>query len=108
VNRPASIIRHPADRIFFLQRSASSSKSKTERCFLNNAKIAKIMTEEELRWVTRYIKNWADSAKIQGCSSHLNLCGLTVNRSVLPNFSYTHPLAVSFKKQKRTANYENF
>ena len=91
--------------------TASHIKAKIDlpdTTFLNNAKIAKIMTEEELRWVTRYIKNWADSAKIQGCSSHLNLCGLTVNRSVLPNFSYTHPLAVSFKKQKRTANYENF
>jgi hypothetical protein len=45
--------------------------------------------------LTRYIKNWADSAKFQVCSSHLTLCGLTVNRSVLPNFSYTHPLPPS-------------
>jgi hypothetical protein len=43
---------------------------------------------------TRYIKNWADTTKIQVRSSHLTLCGLTVNRSVMPNFSYTHPLAV--------------
>jgi hypothetical protein len=48
--------------------------------------------KKEGQLVTRYIKNWAISAKFQVCSSHLTLCGLTVNRSVLPNFSYTHPL----------------
>jgi hypothetical protein len=43
--------------------------------------------------LTRYIKNWADSAKFKECSSHLTLCGLIGNRSEMPNFSYTHPLA---------------
>jgi len=42
--------------------------------------------------LTRYIKNWADSAENKACSSHLTLCGLTGNRSEMPNFSYTHPL----------------
>ena len=46
-------------------------------------------TNETLTW---YIKNWADSAKFQGRSSHLTLCGLTGNRSEMPNFSYTCPL----------------
>ena len=49
--------------------------------------------------VTRYIKNWADSAKLQVLSSHLPLCGLTVYRSEMPNFSYTHPLPTRLKKQ---------
>ena len=53
----------------------------------------------EIRLVTRYIKNWADSAEMQVCSSHLTLCGLTVNRSVMPNFSYTHPLCTSEENQ---------
>jgi len=53
----------------------------------------KPLTDKNAQLVTRYIKNWADSAKFQVCSSHLTLCGLTVNRSVMPNFSYTHPLA---------------
>lgn len=52
----------------------------------------KPLTDKNAQLVTRYIKNWADSAKFQVCSSHLTLCGLTVNRSVMPNFSYTHPL----------------
>jgi hypothetical protein len=55
--------------------------------------------------VTRYIKNWADSAKFQVCSSHLTLCGLTVNRSVLPNFSYTHPLAIMQKDEQTKKVY---
>ena len=54
------------------------------------------MTEiNEHQAVTRYIKNWADNAKFQVHSSHLTMCGLTVNRSEMPNFSYTHPLGAS-------------
>jgi hypothetical protein len=52
---------------------------------------------------TRYIKNWADTTKIQVRSSHLTLCGLTVNRSVMPNFSYTHPLG-DIEPQTRESN----
>jgi len=52
----------------------------------------KPLADKNAQLVTRYIKNWAYSAKIQVHSSHFTLCGLTVNRSVLPNFSYTHPL----------------
>jgi len=44
--------------------------------------------------LTRYIKNWAVSTNFKGCSSHLTLCGLTDNRSEMPNFSYTQPLAL--------------
>jgi hypothetical protein len=55
----------------------------------------KPLTDKKAQLVTRYIKNWADSAKFQVCSSHLTLCGLTVNRSEMPNFSYTHPLTAS-------------
>ena len=54
--------------------------------------------------LTRYIKNWADSTEIKGCSSHLALCGLTGNRSEMPNFSYTQPLPPSVKKTKTTIN----
>lgn len=57
----------------------------------------KPLKDKNAQLVTRYIKNWADSAKFQVCSSHLTLCGLTVNRSVLPNFSYTHPLPAILK-----------
>ena len=57
----------------------------------------KPLTDKNAQLVTRYIKNWADSAKFQVCSSHLTLCGLTVNRSVLPNFSYTRPLCAMVK-----------
>jgi hypothetical protein len=49
--------------------------------------------DKNAQLVTRYIKNWADSAKYEVFSSYLTLCGLIVNRSVMPNFSYTHPLA---------------
>jgi hypothetical protein len=49
------------------------------------------LEKKEGQLVTRYIKNWADSAKFQVISSHLTLCGLTVNRSEMPNFSYTQP-----------------
>lgn len=54
----------------------------------------KPLKDKNAQLVTRYIKNWAESAKFQVCSSHLTLCGLTVNRSEMPNFSYTHPLCV--------------
>ena len=57
----------------------------------------KPLTDKNAQLVTRYIKNWADSAKFQVCSSHLTLCGLTVNRSEMPNFSYTHPLWASLR-----------
>ena len=50
------------------------------------------LEKKEGQLVTRYIKNWADSTNIQVLSSHLAFCGLTVNRSELPNFSYTQPL----------------
>lgn len=60
----------------------------------------KPLTDKNAQLVTRYIKNWADSAKFQACSSHLTLCGLTVNRSEMPNFSYTHPLAVIVERQQ--------
>lgn len=50
------------------------------------------LDRKEGQLVTRYIKNWADSAKFEVFSSHLTLCGLTVNCSEMPNFSYTHPL----------------
>jgi len=63
------------------------------------------LDKKEGQLVTRYIKNWADSAKFQVCSSHLTLCGLTVNRSVMPNFSYTHPLAVSVKRQRHSGQF---
>lgn len=53
----------------------------------------KPLADKNAQLVTRYIKNWADSAKFEVFSSHLTLCGLTVNRSEMPNFSYTHPLA---------------
>lgn len=62
-------------------------------------KYLKPLTDKNAQLVTRYIKNWADSAKFQVCSSHLTLCGLTVNRYEMPNFSYTHPLATSVKRQ---------
>lgn len=52
----------------------------------------KPLTDTNAQLVTRYIKNWADSVKYEVFSSHLILCGLTVNRSVMPNFSYTQPL----------------
>ncbi len=52
----------------------------------------KPLTDKNAQLVTRYIKNWADSAEFQVLSSHITLLGLTVNRSVLPNFSYTRPL----------------
>ena len=55
----------------------------------------KPLADKNAQLVTRYIKNWADSAKFEVCSSHLTLCGLTVNRSEMPNFSYTHPLPPS-------------
>jgi len=41
-------------------------------------------TTEMLTW---YIKNWADSANFKVFSSYLTLCGLTGNRSEMPNFS---------------------
>jgi hypothetical protein len=52
----------------------------------------KPLADKNAQLVTRYIKNWADTTKIPVRSSHLTLCGLTVNRSVMPNFSYTQPL----------------
>ena len=65
----------------------------------------KPLTDKNAQLVTRYIKNWAYSAKFQVCSSHLTLCGLTVNRSEMPNFSYTHPLAFIVKRpQDRRQN----
>jgi hypothetical protein len=66
----------------------------------------KPFTDKNAQLVTRYIKNWADSAKIQVCSSHLTLCGLIVNRSVMPNFSYTHPLWARLKND--TTHNDNF
>jgi hypothetical protein len=53
----------------------------------------KPLKDKNARLVIRYIKNWADSAEIELCSSHIILCGLTVNRSELSNFTYTQPLA---------------
>ena len=64
------------------------------------------LDKKEGQLVTRYIKNWADSAKFQVCSSHLTLCGLTVNRSEMPNFSYTHP--VSYYTKEARCNYRMF
>jgi hypothetical protein len=62
----------------------------------NAAKIKDRITEyNNGQLVTRYIKNWADTTEFQVCSSHLTLCGLTVNCYVMPNFSYTHPLSAS-------------
>jgi hypothetical protein len=58
------------------------------------------LEKKEGQLVTRYIKNWADSDKFQVLSSYLTLCDLTVNRSEMPNFSYTHPLPNSLKKRK--------
>ena len=67
----------------------------------NAAKIKdRLRNDKNGQLVTRYIKHWADSAKFQVCSSHLTLCGLTVIRSVLPNFSYTHPLCLIYKNDK--------
>jgi len=62
----------------------------------------KPLTAKNAKLVTRYIKNWADSAKFQVCSSHLTLCGLTVKRSEMPNFSYTHPLCAILERQQTT------
>jgi hypothetical protein len=53
--------------------------------------------DKNAQLVTRYIKNWADSAKFEVFSSHLTFCSLTVNRSEIPNFSYTHPLCIKRK-----------
>ncbi len=64
----------------------------------------KPLTDKNAQLVTRYIKNWADSAVIELCSSHIILCGLTVNRSEMPNFSYTHPLCASVKDNDPTEN----
>jgi len=50
----------------------------------------KPLNDKNAQLVTLYIKNWADSAIFQMYSPHLTLCGLTVNRSEMPNFSYTH------------------
>ena len=55
--------------------------------------------------LTRYIKNWAVSANFKGYSSHLTLCRLTVNRSEMPNFSYTQPLG-SIQKKIRQCKIE--
>ncbi len=49
----------------------------------------KPLSDKNTQLVTWYIKNWAVSAKFQVRSSHLTLCGLTVNRFETPNFSYT-------------------
>jgi len=59
------------------------------------------LEKKEGQLVTRYIKNWAISAKFQVRCSHLTLCGLTMNRSEMPNFSYTHPLAVILTKKQK-------
>jgi hypothetical protein len=84
------------------KKSPLSKKNKT--LLTHNPTDKNVMTEtvvkqkgmpldrKEGQLVTRYIKNWADSAKFQVCSSHLTLCGLTVNHSVMPNFSYTQTL----------------
>ncbi|OPZ03192.1 MAG: hypothetical protein BWZ11_00308 [Bacteroidetes bacterium ADurb.BinA395] len=48
-----------------------------------------IQTDKNRQCITRYIKNWADSAKFEVFNSHLTLRGLTVNCSEMPNFSYT-------------------
>lgn len=56
------------------------------------------LEKKEGQLVTRYIKNWADNAIFQVLSSHFALCGLTVNRSEMPNFSYTHPLQASVER----------
>ena len=42
--------------------------------------------------LTRYIKNWADSAEIERCSPQLTLCGSTGYCYEMPNFSYTQPV----------------
>ena len=65
----------------------------------------KPLTDKNAQLVTRYIKNWADSAKFQVCSSHLTLCGLTVIRSEMPNFSYTHPLCPSADHPLKMTGY---
>ena len=64
-------------------------------------KYLKPLKDNNAQLVTRYIKNWADSTEFQVCSSHLTLCGLTVIRFEMPNFSYTHPLCGIVKKGKR-------
>lgn len=55
-------------------------------------KYLKPLTDKNAQLVTRYIKNWADSAIFEMFSPHLTLCSLTADRSEMPNFSYTHPL----------------
>ena len=55
--------------------------------------------------LTRYIKNWAVSANFKGYSSHLTLCRLTVNRSEMPNFSYTQPLAARREDKAEKEQY---
>ena len=82
------------------QKSLQAFLSPTHGLKDNAAKIKdRLRNDKNGQLVTRYIKNWADSAKFQVCSSHLTLCGLTVIRSVLPNFSYTHPLGLIRKAQ---------
>jgi len=72
---------------------------KTKKGMTEFENFLKPLTDKNAQLVTRYIKNWTDSAKFQVCSSHLTLCGLTVNRSEMPNFSYTHPLWASFQNR---------
>ena len=59
----------------------------------------KPLTAKNAQLVTRYIKNWADGAKIEVFSSHLTLRCLTVNCSEMPSFSYTQTLA-TIKNEK--------
>ena len=54
----------------------------------------KPLKDKNAQLVTRYIKNWADSAKFQVCSSHLILCSLTVKCSEMPASFLPQPLAL--------------
>ena len=64
--------------------------------------MAELKVRTENQPLTRYMKNWADTTEIKHCGSLKTLCGLTVNRSVMPNFSYTQPLA--FMPRNRNAS----
>jgi len=61
-------------------------------------------TTEMLTW---YIKNWADSAKFEVCSSHLILGSLTDYRSEMPNFSNTQPLLVHHIKKTNNTTFDS-
>lgn len=88
---------HKAIHICNSHQSTLQPKIAKEYVFANANRRPKKNTER----TTRYIKNWADGAKLEVFSSHLTLCCLTVNRSEMPNFSYTQPLGATLRRHPR-------